>query len=74
MNVMYALGWVNLYTGLGPTIVRAVPASACLFLMYEATSKVGRQIPCELPVLVMDSTPQDIELVLLLEISFFCIV
>jgi len=34
------LGYQALYSGLQPTLVRTIPATATLFLLYETTKKV----------------------------------
>jgi len=33
-------GYQALYSGLQPTLVRTIPATATLFLLYETTKKV----------------------------------
>jgi hypothetical protein len=37
---LYFLGYQALYSGLQPTLVRTIPATATLFLLYETTKKV----------------------------------
>merc|ERR1712150_339373 len=47
INVLTTLprqeGWLTLYCGLGPTVLRAFPATGALFLAYETTKKVFTQ-------------------------------
>jgi solute carrier family 25 ornithine transporter 2/15 len=37
---LYFLGYLALYSGLQPTLVRTIPATGTLFLLYETTKKV----------------------------------
>jgi hypothetical protein len=38
--LVFFLGYQALYSGLQPTLVRTIPATATLFLLYETTKKV----------------------------------
>jgi ornithine carrier protein len=39
-NIYSAQGLRGLYSGIGITLIRAVPANACIFYCYETTTRL----------------------------------
>ena len=43
MTFLLVSGFLALYKGLGPTVLRTIPATAMLFLAYETTKKLFKK-------------------------------